>query len=123
MVKKELHPIDFKDDNMTSRRKVHAKRDVKCALLGGNLPTNTYPGFLRKNPTTRIQIKEANPTSRIWKKEARFTMLQYFLWQSWVYKPYEKGLIYSFQGRANCQSWTAFALRKAKIVGKIPLYP
>ncbi|HID99841.1 MAG TPA: RHS repeat-associated core domain-containing protein, partial [Thiotrichaceae bacterium] len=115
--------INFKDKNMTNRQKVHAKRDVQCALLGGHLPTNSYPGFLRKEFTSRKKIKEANPTSRIWKKEARFTMLQYFLWQIWVYKPYEKELIYSFQGRWNCQSWTAFALRKAKIVGKIPLYP
>ncbi len=113
--------IGIQFDGMDRGQRVQAMKDIKCALDGSS-PTNTYPGFLIKDSTSRKEMKKENPTTRIWRKEARFTILQYFLWQFVVYEPY-KETTYSFQGRWNCQSWTAFALIMAKRVGKIPLFP
>jgi RHS repeat-associated protein len=94
--------------------------DIRNAL-NGQLSSNTYPGFLRKSPTSRRVLRRLG--ARIGGKKARFTKLQYILWQNLAYEPY-KALTYSFEGRGNCQSWTAFALIMAKIIDKMPwLYP
>lgn len=117
--------IDYKHESMVNnpRRCVHSMHDIQDALDGERIPTNTYPGLLVRQLASRITIKQDNPTSRIWRKEARFTLLQFILWQNLVYEPY-KILTYAFDNRRNCHAWTAFALKMAKTIDKMPwIYP
>jgi len=54
--------------------------------------------------------------------KAKFTYLQFVIWQAITYKPFISGFEYTFGG-TNCQTWTRYALVKAKFFEKLPIYP
>ncbi len=135
--RKPLVGAGWRYDIATFRpRTVVQRKQFKCELLnafvlGGEKPSTRYNATLMKNDTTRKQIHTGNemfvPGHLKKKAEAKFTYMQYFLWEMTVYFPYAyedgKTFLYSFKDRWNCQNWTRFALWNARLIQKMRVYP